>query len=61
MGHHLIDDALEKQDEWEPIPYNEELLDNLYIKISYKTIINTPNDTKLGKLIRDIYWDENKK
>jgi hypothetical protein len=57
MGHHLIENALERQDEWEPIPYGEELLDSLYIKISYKTIIDTPNDQKLGKLIRDIYWE----
>jgi hypothetical protein len=57
MGHHLIDDALEEQYKWEPLPYNEKLLDKLYVKVSYNIIVNTPNDEELGKLVREKYWE----
>jgi len=54
MGHHLIEDALEKQ---EIKSKNKDLLEKLHVKVSYKTILNTPNDEELGKLIREKYWE----
>jgi hypothetical protein len=55
MGHHLIDDALENQAQWEPISYGKEMLEFDYIKIPFDTILNTPNDQELGELVRDKY------
>jgi hypothetical protein len=61
MGHHLIDDALENQTQWEPIPYGREMLEFDYIKIPFDTILNTPNDQELGKLVRDKYLESKTK
>jgi hypothetical protein len=61
MGHHLIDDALKNQEHLELVPYSEELMEITHIKVSYKTILDTPNDAELGNLIREIYWIKNKK
>ena len=55
MGHHLIDDALENQEQLELISYSKELDIIDYIKVSYHTILTTPNDTELGALIRKRY------
>ena len=53
MGHHLIDDALENQDQFELISYSEELGVVDYVKVSYHTILTTPNDAELGELVRN--------
>lgn len=60
MGHRLIDDALEKQAQWEPVLYSKEMLEIDYVKIPINIILNTPNDQKLGKLIRDEYYKSQK-
>jgi len=57
MGHHLIDDALENQTQWEPVPYGMELDTIDYVKVSYQTILNTPNDAELGNLVRNILYE----
>jgi hypothetical protein len=60
MGHHLIDDALENQEQWEPVPYSKEILEIDYIKIPINTILNTPNDQKLGEFVRDEFYKSQK-
>jgi hypothetical protein len=50
MGHRLIDDALEKQ-------ASKELETIDYVKVSYQTILNTPNDAKLGSLVRNTLYE----
>lgn len=57
MGHHLIDDALENQNQWEPVPYSKELDTIDYVKVSYQTILNTPNDAELGNLVRNTLYE----
>ena len=60
MGHHLIDDALENQAQWEPVLYSKEMLEIDYVKTPINIILNTPNDQELGKLIRDEYYKSQK-
>jgi|LakMenE01Jun11ns_1017448.scaffolds.fasta_scaffold9628544_2 hypothetical protein len=57
MGHHLIDDALENQDQFELISYSEELGVVDYVKVSYHTILTTPNDAELGELVRNTLYE----
>jgi hypothetical protein len=57
MGHRLIDDALEKQAQLELVPYSKELETIDYVKVSYQTILNTPNDAKLGSLVRNTLYE----
>jgi hypothetical protein len=54
MGHHLIDDALENQEQLELVSYSEELGMIDYVKVPYHTILTTPNDAALGELVRNI-------
>jgi hypothetical protein len=61
MGHHLIDDALENQEQLELVPYSKELETIDYVKISYHTILTTPNDTELGNLVRTTLYELQKK
>jgi len=58
MGHRLVEDALENQDQLELVPYNEELDSIDYIKIPRHTILITPNDTELGQLVRNILYKQ---
>ena len=58
MGHRLVEDALENQDQLELIPYNEELDSIDYIKIPRHTILNNPNDAKLGELVRNTLYKQ---
>jgi hypothetical protein len=57
MGHHLIDDALENQAQLELVPYSKELEIINYVKVPYHTILNTPNDAELGKLVRHTLYE----
>lgn len=57
MGHRLIDDALEEQAQLELVPYSKELETIDYVKVSYQTILNTPNDAKLGSLVRNTLYE----
>jgi hypothetical protein len=53
MGHHLIDDILENQKQLKPTLDNKETLGLDCIKIPINIILNTPNDQKLGELVRN--------
>jgi hypothetical protein len=61
MGHHLIDDALENQEQLELVPYSKELETIDYVKVSYHTILTTPNDAELGNLVRTTLYELQKK